>query len=88
MCIPLNKKKEMIMQLIKYANLSGLRIKKKAWMLEENYRTTLAFTDKDADTQPKKSALPPYIACMLTLGKNPAQEANGPPIGQRHNANT
>ena len=76
------------MQLIKYANLSGLRIKKKAWMLEENYRTTLAFTDNDADCSPKKSKLPPYKAEMLSLGASNAMYANGPPTGQRHNANT
>jgi len=75
------------MQLIKYANLSGLRIKKKAWMLEENYRTTLAFTDNDADCSPKKSKMP-YEVSMPLFGKDPAHRPNGPPIGQRHNANT
>jgi len=66
------------MKLIKYANLSALRIKKKAWMLESNYDTTLAFTDNDADCNPTKPIMPNYRAGKLIFGKNPAQEANGP----------
>lgn len=66
------------MQLIKYANLSALRIKKKAWMLEGNYDTTIVFTDNDADCNPKKPNTPDYRAEMLIFGQNPAQEANGP----------
>ncbi len=73
------------MELLKYANLSVLRIKKKAWMSEECYHTTLAFTDSSADCNPKKSSLPPYKSETLNLGVNASQEANGPNNGH-HNA--
>jgi len=66
------------MNLMRDADLSKLRIKKKAWMQESNYNITLAFTDNDADVLPRHSSLPPYEAHTLSLGQNPAQEANAP----------
>jgi hypothetical protein len=58
-------------------HLTDLRVRKMAWQLEATYLWHLVFTDRCADTWPKRSILHSYFNFM-NLGFNDGHEANGP----------
>ena len=68
------------MNLMRDADLSKLRIRKMAWMRDDCYHITIAFTDNDSDTMPTKPTQPPYEIGELIFGTNPSHESNGPNV--------
>ena len=69
------------MQLISKVNLSSLRIKKKAWMLEDNWHVSICFTDRMSDTVPKYVHTPRRCDALPNTNfgmDNHSNEHNGP----------
>lgn len=72
------------MQYLTHTDLSKLRIKKKAWMREANWRLFICFVDRMADVMPKtrKEAicLRAFAKQLTNLGKGDSNTSSaGPP---------